>query len=179
VTEPQDDFRIVRFYRGESRDGAGRTIEEIWAFSPDELEATHDFIQWLFPLRDRSAFVRGAPTLNDATVAQFRESSDLRDRLRRSLDVMLAFYGLRHGVDHGGAISIEPAPDIATRGPGWWGHGNHNHRRLTRIIASLSILGLEGEARALHRCLEHVRREHRTGISDETAGYWARAVTRM
>ena len=93
------DDAIVRFYRGEGRDGAGRTIEEVWAFSAVRLELTHDFIQWLFPLRDRSAFVPGAPTLTDATVAAFHESSDLRDRLRRSLDVMLAFYGLRRDAE--------------------------------------------------------------------------------
>jgi hypothetical protein len=172
---PQD--RIVRFYRGEGRDGAGRTIEEVWQFSAARLELTHDFIQWLFPLRDRSPFNPGAPTLTDRTVAAFRESGDLRDRLRRSLDVMLAFYGLRREVDASGDVSIEPAREIAIRGPMWWSSGNHNHLRLTRIISSLSILGLEPEARALQGCLERVRREKDTGISDETSRYWARAVT--
>ena len=115
--------------------------------------------------------------MTDATVAVFRESSALRDRLRRSLDVMLAFYGLRHGAGGSGDVSIEPAPELAIRGPQWWSSGNHNHLRLTRIISSLSILGLEPEARALQACLERVRREHDTGISEKTARYWARAVT--
>jgi hypothetical protein len=176
VTERQDD-EIVKFYRGGGRNGAGRTIDQIWAFSAPQLELTHDFIQWLFPLRDRSAFVPGAPTLTDATVAAFRESDELRAGLGRSLDVMLAFYGLRRDVDASGDVSIEPARELSIRGPQWWTAGNHNHRRLTRIISSLSILGLEPEARALEACLERIRRQNDTGISDETARYWARAVT--
>ena len=175
MNEARDDA-IVRFYRGEGRDGTGRTIEEVWAFSAARLELTHDFIQWLFPTRDPSAFNPGAPTLTDATVAVFHESGDLRDRLRGSLDVMLAFYGLRRDVDGSGEVLIEPAPDLAIRGPQWWGSGNHNHLRLTRVISSLSILGLEPEARALEASLERVRREHDTGISEKTARYWAKAV---
>jgi hypothetical protein len=115
--------------------------------------------------------------LTDATVAAFHDSIDLRDRLRRSLDVMLAFYGLRRDADTPGEVGIEPAPELSIRGRQWWSSGNHNHRRLTRIISSLAILGLESEARALQACLERVRREHHTGISDETSRYWARAVS--
>ena len=177
MSDPDDD-PIVRFYRGDGRDGAGRSIEEVWSFSHDELEATHDFIQWLFPLRDRSAFVPWAPTLTEAAIAAFRDSDELRDRLRRSLDVMLGFYGLRRVEGGPSEPVIEPGSDLAVRGPGWWGSGNHNHRRLTRIIASLATLGLEGEARALEACLERVRAQNRTGISGETARYWARAVGR-
>ena len=175
MSDRQDD-RIVRFYRGDGRDDASRTIEDVWRFSTDDLEVTHDFIQWLFPLRDRSAFVRGAPTLTDNTVAVFRDSAELRDRLRRSLDLMLAFYGLRRDVDRSGDALIVAAPELAIRGPHWWASGNHNHRRLTRMIRSLAILGLEPEARAVRDCLDRVRRENETGISDETAQYWARAV---
>lgn len=180
------DDAIVRFYRGEGRDGSGRSIEDVWALSTETLEATHDFIQWLFPLRARSAFVPGAPTLTDATIDAFRGSIELRRRLRRSLDLMLGFYGLRrrpepdaevsNRAEPDAVISIEPGADLAVRGPRWWGAGNHNHLRLTRIIASLSILGLEPEGQALQRCLERVRAENCTGISDDTARYWARAV---
>jgi hypothetical protein len=180
VSVPRED-PIIRFYVGEGRDGAGRTIDEVWAFSTADLEARHDFIQWLFPLRDRSAFVPGAPTLTEESIREFRDSTALRDRLNRSLDVMLRFYGLRRVPDsavRGGEVAIEPASDLATRGPRWWSATDHNHRRLTRIIGSLATLGLDAEARALERCLQRLRAEHRTGISEETAGYWASAVDR-
>ena len=90
---------------------------------------------------------------------------------------MLAFYALRRDAGAPSEVSIEPAPELSIRGPHWWSSGNHNHRRLTRIISSLAILGLEPDARALQACLERVRREHHTGISDETSRYWARAVS--
>ncbi len=36
-------------------------IGEIWAWDDAALEDGHDFIQWLFPLPEPSAFVDDAP----------------------------------------------------------------------------------------------------------------------
>jgi hypothetical protein len=58
---------------------------------------------------------------------------------------------------------------------------NHNHLRITRILKSLSILGLEAEARAFYECLvaiyedEAKRLEPR--ITEETMGFWQQAVS--
>src|SRR5687767_9226697 len=40
--------RLTEFYRGAGTDNWGRSLAEIWAFSDDELEGIHDFIQWMF-----------------------------------------------------------------------------------------------------------------------------------
>ena len=167
---------LVAFYGGSGRDARDRTIETIWAFDDGQLEAVHDFIQWLFPTRKSSAFNAAAPQLTDDDVAAFRGSERLRARARRSLDVMLRFYGLRSVDGTTGAARIEPAADLPKRGPRWWGGGNHNHLRLTRIIDSLYGLGLEGEAVALYRCLAGIRTTHATEISEATVRYWALAA---
>ena len=39
---------VVSFYAG-GRDSQGRTLAEILAWGDDELEAVHDYIQWMFP----------------------------------------------------------------------------------------------------------------------------------
>ena len=165
---------IVDFYRGTGTDHRGRTIDQVWAFDHDELERIHDFIQWLFPTDRPSAFNAWAPVLTAESIAALRGLPDLRPRVERSLDVMLDFYGLRR--HDGSTVTIEPFVTLEARGPRWWGAGNHNHLRLTRIITSLGLLGLPDEAVALERALQAIRRERRTGISDETARYWAAAA---
>jgi hypothetical protein len=166
---------IVDFYKGTGTDHRGRSLEDVWSFSFDELEAVHDFIQWLFPTVKASAFNPWAPVLDERSIAELRGLPDLPDRLHRSLDVMLAFYGLERTIADGGTV-IREASTFEDRGPHWWGAGNHNHLRLTRIIDSLRLLGLGQEAVALESCLREARRRHPTGISDTTARYWAAAA---
>jgi hypothetical protein len=166
---------IVDFYRGTGTDHRGRSLEGVWSFSFAELEAVHDFIQWLFPTAKPSAFNPWAPVLDERSIAELGAIPDLTARLHRSLDLMLAFYGLERSTA-GNEPAIHDASTIEERGPRWWGAGNHNHLRLTRIIDSLRLLGLGGDAAALERCLQALRREHTTGISEATARYWAAAA---
>jgi hypothetical protein len=166
---------IVDFYRGTGTDHRGRTIEQVWAFDHDELEGVHDFIQWLFPTDRPSGYNPWAPVLTAESIAGLRALSDLRPRVERSLDLMLAFYGLNRTREES-TVAIEPSSALDTRGPRWWGAGNHNHLRLTRIIASLGLLGLAEEAAVLERALQAIRSDYETGISAETARYWAAAA---
>ena len=166
---------LIAFHAGTGVDDRGRTIEAIWGWDRDRLERTHDYIQWLFPTLRQSGANPGAPILSHADVAAFRASPELRERLRRSLDVMLRFYGLRLATGSDGPVVDETAA-IATIGPRWWSAWNHNHLRLTRILDSVSTLGLEAEARALLECLLDLRLRWATGIDDTTVAYWSRAV---
>jgi hypothetical protein len=47
---------ILTFYQGQSPDSSGRMIETIWSWDYQKLEYTHDYIQWLFPLKEKSRF---------------------------------------------------------------------------------------------------------------------------
>ncbi len=78
-----DRDSIVAFYRGRRPDGAGRLIQDIWAFDHQALEAHHDFVQWLFPLGEASPVNPGAPTVSSATTAAFEADPELRAGLRR------------------------------------------------------------------------------------------------
>jgi hypothetical protein len=133
-----DGHSLVTFYRGESGDHAGRMIDEIWAFSLDELEDTHDFIQWLFPLPERSPVNPHAPVLDESTRAAFLADGSLVPRVGRSLQLMLDFYGLAMGDGH----VVAPHASFAERCPNWLSPNNHNHLRLTRVVSSVSLLGL-------------------------------------
>ena len=105
--------QLTAFYRGTGTDVEGRTLAEIWAYSDAELEGVHDFIQWLFPLRERSGFNPDAPLLTDADIAEFRADPTLRANLLRSFEVFLAFLGLRF---EGGKVA--EAPDFTVKRAG-------------------------------------------------------------
>ena len=159
---------ILDFYRGTGRDSGGRTIEEVWTLGARELETRHDFIQWLFPLRERSRYNPDAPVLTDKDEAAFRDDPGLRVRLLRSLDLMLAFYGLerRDG-------QIVPRGPQALEEAHWLAPGDHNHLRLSRIVQSLALLGEEAWARALRERLVAIAREQPGRVAPLTASIWA------
>lgn len=124
------------------------------SFDDASLEHVHDFIQWLFPLRERSGANPTAPRLDDATVSAFHQRPDLRANLRRSYDRMLAFYKADRG---------------------WLTPGNHNHLRLTRMLISLRTLGLEGEARELYGYVTAIAKQ-RGGVTSDSLRYWREAM---
>jgi len=147
--------RIVAFYEGSGRDDRGRSLEDVLRFNDAALEYTHDFVQWLFPLRERSGANPSAPRLDDAAVDEFRKRPELRAALRRSYDRMRAFYAADYG---------------------WLTPGNHNHLRLTRMMVSLRMLGLENEARELFAYASGLA-DKRGGVTQETLQYWRDAVS--
>jgi hypothetical protein len=167
---------LLRFYRLEGADARGRTLADVWSWDAARLEGVHDYIQWLFPLPEPSAFNADAPILTAAAIEAFRADVHLRQRLLRSLTTMLEFYGLTLASGPEGSPRIAPAPDFAARSRDWLHAGNHNHLRLTRILSSLRLLGLEDHAEALHACLEAIARNHPRAISATTLAYWRKTV---
>jgi len=165
---------IVDFYNG-GRDSDGRTLEAILAWNDERLEAVHDFIQWVFPSRQPSTVNPFAPLVTDETVRAFDRDAALRDRIRLALKRMLRFYGLR---SRDGRVEIDERA-FPSRSGVWLAPGNHNHLRLTRIMDSLSTLGLRTEALALQRCLlEDVCRGPGKGrVAPRTIDFWSRAVS--
>jgi hypothetical protein len=164
------DSAIVRFYRGETADDRGRTLDAILAWDDGRLEAVHDYIQWLFPLDEPSRFNASAPLLTAADRAAFRQPA-LAANLRRALERMLAFYG----------FALQPTtPPRVTRSDRWpdqaavWLHaGNHNLLRLTRIIRSLALLGQPELSRALY---DGLRTECEGRVTAVTLEYWKEAT---
>jgi Opioid growth factor receptor (OGFr) conserved region len=162
--------RLVEFYRGATPDTEGRTLADLWAFSDHDMEAVHDFIQWMFPLREPSRYNPHAPLVTDPDVAEFLADPALRDSLGHSFGRFLAFLGL---AIEGGRV-VEGA-DFARKSE-VWRDPNHNWLRITRVLASLRMLGLEDEARAFFAFLESLRDGGTSGIDAGTFGYWKGAA---
>jgi Opioid growth factor receptor (OGFr) conserved region len=167
---------LVAFYAGQMPDSEGRRIEDIWSWDYERLEYVHDYIQWLFPLNEPSAFNMKAPILDDQTIQAFKTNPDLRVRLIKSFKLMLKFYGLRCIDQSKTNIAIVRSEEYSERKVNWIRRGNHNYLRLTRILLSLKTLGLGDHAVALFESLEEIYKEESTHIGSTTYLYWKRAV---
>ena len=166
-----DPSKLIAFYRGTGRDAAGRTIAEIWAWDARRLEMVHDYIQWLFPLPEASRFNPDAPRLTVEDAHHFRDA-DLQDRLARSRDLMLAFFGLEFD-----GTSVRRATAFSDRAANWLTPLNHNHLRLTRILLSLGYLNQSSEAGALLACLLNIAdHEGKSAVTARTRAFWVEAA---
>jgi len=170
MAEVKPESLLVQFYRGRASDGAGRMIDEIWRWDDRRLEMVHDYIQWLFPIAEASRFNPDAPVLTSVDAAAFRGDADLLARLKRSLALMLAFYGF-----------IQTTDGIV-RGPAFTGDWvtplNHNYLRLTRMMICLAKCGLVAKAEHLLQALESVAgTEGRDIITSRTLDFWRGAVS--
>ncbi|KPI39833.1 Opioid growth factor receptor [Cyphellophora attinorum] len=186
---------LIRFFDPTlaSPDTRNRTLITILSWPDSHLEASHDYIQTVFPLPEESMF-SFAPIVTSEVRAAFLARSELRASLRRALERMLAFYGLQFSDDAGGEDALQASnndgdaiakeTETVTRGPtfdtasrNWVMRFNHNHLRLTRILRSLRVLGLESEAAALYDFLR--TDEAVTGtVSPRSQMYWRRAAQR-
>jgi Opioid growth factor receptor (OGFr) conserved region len=169
---------IIGFYSATEPDHRGRYLHEIQHWPDEQLESVHDYIQWLFPLPERSGFNVAAPVLNPESIQEFRTRPDLRGNLRNSFLCMMNFYGLE--VRTGERLIITRTSTFATKAAKWLSPGNHNHLRITRILRCLTVLGLEPEAKAFFGCLAEIYGDEQNkplpAISDETMAYWRKAV---
>jgi hypothetical protein len=174
-TPHQSGDSIVAFYRHQGADDRGRTLREIWTWNHDRLEHIHDFIQWLFPLREPSLFNDAAPVVTDATIAAFAGDAAMRDALAQSFAMMMDFYGFAIESTPDGGVRIVEGEAFAHRSRNWVTPHNHNHLRLTRILASVRMLGLPRHAEALFERLQPIAEARPDAISAVTFGYWQRA----
>jgi hypothetical protein len=164
-------MNLVTFYRNEAADYRSRWLSELWAYSNEQLEQHHDFIQVLFPLAEESFYNAKAPVLEGAMIETFRGDRTIQQNLLRSLEVMLAFYGFT--LDRENKL-VAPADNFAARAENWLFPNDHNHLRITRILKCLMLCGLQDYARAFHAALVRVVRP--SNVTAETLRFWENAV---
>ena len=110
---------LVDFLNRTGPDHQGRYLRDIWDLDDNAIEQTHDFIQWIFPLTEKSMSVPGAPTLSTVDIEAIRTGEVARANLEESAQWYLGFLQRN---DH------------------WIKSYDHNHLRITRAIKSLSLL---------------------------------------
>lgn len=171
--------RLVEFFdpTAKGRDSYGRTLDQILEWTDTELEREHNYIQTVFPLPEESVFSFSAPVVDEETMLIFIQSPELKANLLRSLKRMLAFYGFdaEDKEDPEFRLTITPKEDCKPGFSRWVTRIDHNHLRITRIIRSLRILGLEGAAKDFYDALIEVYKVRGT-IGSNSIGFWTRAL---
>ncbi|WP_029074132.1 opioid growth factor receptor-related protein [Kaistia adipata] len=170
-----DDSALVRFHSGVATDSDGRRIGDILGWDDADLERVHDYIQWLFPLPERSAFNPDAPVLTPADIAAFRQRAELHASLHAAFTRLLAFYGFAERRNEG-RLEIVRTAEFSQKARNWLRPGNHNLLRISRILRALTLLGLKDEAHAFLAALEALHAEAGDRFGPVALSYWRRAV---
>jgi hypothetical protein len=173
----EQESQLLRFYRGEATDSEGRRLDEILGWDDRFLEGVHDYIQWLFPLDERSAFNPDAPLVTRADRDAFTTDERLGANLRRAFKRLLAFYGFRLVEGDAGSV-VEQDESRPSKARLWLQPHNHNYLRQSRIIKSLALLGQPALARAFGEALLKEFARTPDLIGPTTATYWKDALTR-
>ncbi|KAF7911206.1 uncharacterized protein EAF01_002714 [Botrytis porri] len=183
VEPPEFESRLVSFYRNKTPDNAGRLLSHIMSWDYEKLEDTHDYIQWLFPLPEESMF-SGAPLVDENVFNAFHafnSSPELQCHLKDSLIKMLDFYGFKFAnhSDGNDLPVIIKSSNFYERCSNWLIRRDHNHLRISRILRSLRVLGLEAEAAAFYKALSDIiYNGHSQVVSSQSADFWRRAAER-
>ena len=133
----------------------GRLLADVLAFDDAHIEGVHDFIQWLFPLPEPSRAVPGAPVLGAAEAAAIRTDPQARAGLEAGLQRMTRFYAETDA---------------------WLTGFDHNHLRITRIIAAARDLLGPDEACAFHTHVTTLNTAAGAPINGTSLEHWRRAV---
>lgn len=146
----QDDdtthLNNVKFYKGEitlNEENNGEYITDIhqkWFGKYTKLEIKHDYIQWLFPIRESGLNGRAQSiTKNEAKI--FQETPELQKRVIQSYRLILDFFGI--------VLISEKTGKLERNDWNWEARSHnlntssHNYLRITRILKCLGIMGLE------------------------------------
>lgn len=160
-----DSFSCLRFLRGDMRSYPNdESIEDLLKLGegrqwrPDVLEVRHDYIQWLFPLREQG-MNWSAPTLRAGEPTAIAHDGKAMTNVLRGLRMMLRFYGMelrftrakKTPTTRAGSGGIALAATIRrTRRAVEWAEqydnlsiSAHNYLRISRILQFLGEVGLE------------------------------------
>ena len=142
---------LVDFLKGTGPDHQGRYLRDIWDFEDTAIEQTHDFIQWLFPLAEKSMSVLSAPTLSADDINRIRKCDIARANLENSAQWYLEFL---------------------TRNDHWVRSYDHNHLRITRAIKSLGLLVSQSAAEGFLNSVFQIIGDRLKLIRQDAVGFW-------
>ncbi len=137
-------------------DYKNRFLNDIWNFTDEDIEHTHDFIQSLFPLNEQSESVFHGYYLNTKSSIINIKSNDLaKSNIVTSSKWFLSFL---------------------ERNTHWRRRHDHNYLRITRIIKSLRLLVSDEEANKFYESfIELIDESLRSKINLTTLSYWENA----
>jgi hypothetical protein len=94
-----------------------------------------------------------------------------------SFSLLIRFYlGELQCLESEAGIEVVIADNLDLRRKEWLFPGNHNHLRITRILTSMKLLGLDAYCQALFKQLDLIYRSEPESINARTYQFWCNAV---
>ena len=149
-------MNFENFLTNAEPDFKNRFLNDIWNFSDEDIEHTHDFIQLLFPLNEKSESVFHGYYLNTESSIINVKSNDLaKSNIVKSSKWFLSFL---------------------ERNSHWRRRHDHNYLRITRIIKSLRLLVSDEEADIFYKLFTELLDDGlKKKINPLTFFYWENA----
>ena len=142
---------ILNFLIGNVADSNNRFIYDIWKMHDFEIENTHNFVQWIFPLNEKSQAVPNSPILTENEILQISNSTIAKKNIEKSSKWYLNFLDKNRY---------------------WISHSDHNHLRITRAIKSLRLIHSEEEAEKFKRNIFNLIEGNENKINTRTLKFW-------
>ena len=142
------------FLLNESCDHKGRMLSDIYKFSDKEIEATHDFIQIVFPLAEPSFW---------SSNKYFIESQQQIDSLSKNKNVKEAILQ-----------SASWYISFLKRNNHWKNVNDHNLKRITRMIKSVRLIVGDIEADKIKNEIISIKNIEKL-VSQKSIKYWKNA----
>tara|TARA_A100001015_G_scaffold213248_1_gene239175 strand:- start:59 stop:508 length:450 start_codon:yes stop_codon:yes gene_type:complete len=149
-------MNIENFLSNKEPDFKNRFLQDIWNYSDEEIEHTHDFIQLLFPLNEESSAVSNAKYLDSREVIQdIKSNKSAKENIVKSSQWFLSFL---------------------ERNSHWKRRYDHNYYRISRIIKSLRLLVSDEDADMFYKSfMLLIDEQHKAKINSITLNYWENA----
>ena len=142
---------MLNYLNGKQPDIYNRYLEDIWEMSDKEIESVHNFIQWIFPLNERSGANPDAPILIHQEIIDIKKSKIAQQNMKKSADWFLGFL---------------------TRNLYWICQSNHNHLRITRAIKSLRLIHSNEEAENFKNSIMNLIQGNEKKINPISLEFW-------
>lgn len=158
------------FLTGKGVNHKGLSIQDILDFDNDRLESEHDYIQWLFPTIERSKSHPLSPVVKDIGYffSDYSEGLYIHGYMNKSFNKMLIFYGF--------SVIGNDIVFNENLNHNWITKHNHNYLRITRILKSLRLFGLDNEAVRFYRALTSLEPKYKEIIGEKSYKYWYDAI---
>ena len=150
------EINFVNFLTNKESDFNNRFLQDIWEYSDEEIEHTHDFIQLLFPLNEESNAVSNGIYLDSSeAILTVKVNKLATENIVKSSKWFLSFLA---------------------RNSHWKRKHDHNYLRITRIIKSLRLLVSDQEANKFYEAFMQLIDENLISrINSTTLTYWENA----
>ncbi len=144
-----EDFLTLK-----GKDFRGRTLEDIWSFSDEEIENYHDFIQIVFPLNKPSQATFHVHFLDSKEVVhQIKNNKDATNNIIKSSQWFFSFL---------------------ERNMYWNDQHDHNQLRITRVIECLRLLVSDEEADNFYNNVLELLKDNNL-VNKRTLDFWKNA----